>query len=117
MLRASPTGRLVCLGAHPLHQTRFIKCANPHQHATHSAVAANPIVAAAGKCLLNDGHIDRVQDNDRIGFHAQSGGRINPVAIPPRCTQFRKDFTGVVTPLRADDNVAFFQRFNIKGVL
>ena len=66
---------------------------------------------------MDDGQVDRVQDDDRIRGHAQGRGRVDPVALPTRSAQFGKHLGGVVTALGRDDDVATLERGNIKRVL
>ncbi len=61
--------------------------------------------------------VDRVEDDNGIIFHAQSGSRINPVAVPARRAQLRIDVAGVIATLAGDDDIQRLQRFNIKRIL
>jgi len=66
---------------------------------------------------LNDGHVDRIQNDDRVFVHAQCGGSVNPMAIPASRAQLRENFGGVVTALCRDDDVATFQCIDVEGIL
>jgi hypothetical protein len=117
VLGAAAACRLVSLGTHPFHQTGLVQRTHAHQHAADGAVAANPVFAAVGQGLLDDRHIDRVQDDDGVLFHAQCGCGVDPVAVPASGTQFGEHFGGVVAALGADDDVAALQRVNVEGIL
>ncbi|OIQ65056.1 hypothetical protein GALL_533890 [mine drainage metagenome] len=117
MLGTTATGSLIRLRAHPLHQTGFVERANAHQHAAYRAIATDPIAPTLSQCAVNDGPVDWIQNNDRIVFHAQCGGCIDPVPGPARGAQLGKDFGGVVAPLGADDDVAALECVNIERVL
>ena len=117
VLSPAARGGLVGHAGHPLDQARFEQGAYAHQHATHRAVAANPIFAASSHGLVDDRQIDRIQNNDSVFFHAQRGRRIDPVPLPARSAQLGEDFGGVVAALGADDDVAPLERIDIEGVL
>ena len=117
VLGAAAACCLVGLGGHPLDKTGLVQRAHTHQHAADGAVAAYPIFATVGQGLLDHRQVDRVQDDDGVFFHAQRGGRINPVAAPTCCAQLGENFGGVVAALGADDDVAALECGNIEGVL
>ena len=116
-VRSASTGcRLVGLGAHPFHQTGFVQSTHTHQHAAHRAVAAHPIQATLGECVFDHGQVHWVEDDDGVIFHAQGGGRVNPVALPTRAAQLGKHFGGVVAALASDDDVASFQGVDVVAI-
>ena len=106
VLGTATGGGLVGLGAHPFHQTGLVQGSHPHEHAAHGAVAANPVLAAFGQGILDDRHVDGVEDDDRVVLHAQGGGGIDPVAVPAGSAQLGEDFGGVVATLGRDDDLA-----------
>ena len=69
-----------------------------------------------GQGIFDDRQVDRVQDDDRIVFHAQGGGCVNPVAVPTCRAQLREHLGGVVAALGREDDVALFQRVDVKSV-
>ena len=117
VLRAAAGSRLVGLRAHPFHQPGLVERAHAHQHARDRAVAADPVVAALGEAVFDDRHVDGIKNDHGIARHAQRGGSVDPVAVPARCAQFGEDFSGVVAALGGDDDVALFQRINVKRAL
>ena len=116
MLGAAARGGLVGHRGHPLDQASFVEGTNAHQHAAHGAIAANPVAATFCQCVLDDGQIHRVQNDDGAVVHPQCGCGVNPVTSPPCGAQFGEYLGGVVAALGCDDDVALFQCGNIHGV-
>ena len=108
---------LVGLRAHPLDQTGLVQRAHAHQHAADGAVAADPVLAAVGHGVLDDRHVDRVQHDDGVLFHAQGRGSIDPVAVPAGSAQLGEHLVGVVAALAGQDDVALLQCFYVVRVL
>jgi len=117
VLRTATGRRLVGLGAHPLDEARLVECAHAHQHAAHRAVATDPVLAALGQRVLDHRHVDRVEDDDGIGFHAQRRGCVDPVTVPARRAQLGEHLGGVVAALCGDDDLAALERVEVIRVL
>jgi hypothetical protein len=66
------------------------------------------LLAALGQGVLDDGQVDRVQDDDGV-VHAQGGCGVDPVAVPAGSAQLGEHFGGVVAALGGDDDVARFK--------
>ncbi len=117
VLGAAAGGGLVSLGAHPFDQTCLVQRAHTHQHAADGAVAADPFLAALGQRVLDDRHVDRVEDDDGVLFHAQGGRGIDPVAVPAGGAQLGIHGVGVVTALAGDDDLAALEGVDAVRVL
>ncbi|MPM95541.1 hypothetical protein SDC9_142696 [bioreactor metagenome] len=117
VLCASARSRLVGHCRHPLDQVVLEQATQAHQHQGHRAIAADPVLAALGKRILDHMHVDRVKNDHRIISHAQRRRRIDPVAIPAGCTQLRVHLLGVITALAGNDDLASLERINAHCIL
>ena len=108
VLRAATGGCLIRHRGHPVNQIVLEQAAQSHQHARHGTVAADVVFDATMQRLLDDIQIDRIEHDDGIVFHPQAGGRINPISVPAGCAQLGENLGGVIAPLTAEDDVAFF---------
>src|SRR5690606_18103807 len=81
------------------------------------AIAADEIFDAALEAVADQITVDRVEHDDGVVFHAQRRCRVDPVAIPAGCAQFRENFGGVVAALAGNDHVELFQLVDVERVL
>jgi hypothetical protein len=114
---AAAGGRLVGHGRAPLDQAVLEQPAEAHQHAGHSAVAADEVLGAVDQALVDDVAVDGVQHDDRVIVHAQGGGGVDPEAVPAAAAQLAVDLLGVVAALGGDDNRQLRQRIDVERVL
>ena len=84
VLGPAARGGLVGHARHPLHQVAREQAVHAHQHAAHGAVAADVVPDSPGKGVADDRQVDGIEHDDRVVFHAQRPGGVDPVAIPPR---------------------------------
>jgi hypothetical protein len=117
VLRTTTRGGLVGLGGHPIDQAGLVQRAHAHQHAGDGAVAADPLLAAFGEGVLDDRHVDRVQDDDGVLVHSKGRCCIDPVAIPAGGAQLGIDLVGVVPALAGDDDLAALECFDVVRIL
>ena len=100
----------------PFNQIVLEQTAQSHQHQGNGTVAADVVFHAVFEAVVDDVAVDRVEDDNRIVFHAQGRSRVNPVAVPAAVAQGLEDGFGVVATLTGNDDVHFCQFGNIVGI-
>ncbi len=115
--RTAARSRLIGGNRSPLHQVLSKQAAQRHQHQADGTVTADKGFDPTVDTLANHRMVDRIEDDDGIIFHAQRGGRINPVSLPAAGAQLWIDVTGVVAALAGNDDIQRPQRLNIKRIL
>ncbi len=117
MARTATGCRLIGRNRYPLHQILGKQAAQRHQHQADRTVTANEGFYAVVQAVGDDVLVNRVENNDRVVFHAQRRGRVNPVALPAAFTKLWINFVGIIAALAGDNNVQCLQRFQIKRIL
>ncbi len=114
---AAARSGLVGHGADPLDQIGLEQAVQAHEQDRVGAVAADPVAPARRQPVADQALVDRVEDDDRVIFHAQRRSGVDPVPLPAALAQARKHGFGVVTALAGEDDVAARQRREVVGVL
>ncbi len=115
VLRASARCRLIRHRGHPLDQPFAEQAAQRHQHQADGAITADVVLDAMLQTVLDHVQIDRIENDDGVVRHAQRGRRVDPIAIPPGCTQLGENLGRVVATLARDDHITFFQGVEVGG--
>ncbi len=115
--RAAAGGRLVGSNRNPIHQVLGKQATQRHQHQANGAVAADKGFHSVVQALGNNVLVHRVKNDDGIIFHAQRGGRVDPVTLPAAFTKLWIDFIGIIAALAGNNDVECLQRLQIKCVL
>ena len=109
VFRARTGCGLVSHAGRPFDQVVLEQAAECHQHQRNGAVAADVVFHAVFEAVVDHVAVDGVEHDDRVVFHAQCGGRVDPVAVPAGIAQGLEHGFGVVAALAGYDDVHFRQ--------